>query len=80
MRPKDITVGREYYLVSSKKSKVGCAQEYFTNFKGMKMVVIERLNNFNAINNVLVRGFDHTKMIFIQFWCSAYDLATQTGK
>ena len=80
MKVKEIKNGDDYLLYSSKKSTTGCSDMYFKLFRNQKVTVVQKLNNFNAKNNVLIMGFDYDKLEYIQFWCSAYDLKELNDK
>lgn len=76
MKIKDIEVGQNYKLISSKKSRVGCAAPYFELFKDEDLLVLSKYNNFNNKNIVQVQGVCQKGDIIelVSFWCSPYDL------
>ncbi len=76
MKIKDIYIGKEYKLISDRKSTVGCSSKYFSIFKNKQVVVLNKLNNFNNKNTIHIQGLCQLNDVFelVSFWCSPYDL------
>lgn len=79
MKIKDVKVGGNYILAASKKSRIGGAKEYFERLLGESVFVLNKLNNFNNKNTVLIQGICQKDQHFelVSFWCSPYDLKEQ---
>jgi hypothetical protein len=76
MKLKEIEVGERYILSSSKKSRVGCSEEFFELFKGCELRVLKKLNSHTNKNTVYVEGLNQigNYPTLVSFWCSPYDL------
>jgi hypothetical protein len=76
MNIKDIEVGEYYKLASNRKSRVGCAKDFFEKLHNKEVLVLNKLNNFNNKNIIQIQGVcevdDHFELV--NFWCSPYDL------
>jgi hypothetical protein len=80
MKIKEIEVGHQYILNASKKSRLGCSEEYFKVFLGERVIVLNKLNNFNNKNTVNIQGicYYNKQYELVSFWCSPYDLRELT--
>jgi hypothetical protein len=56
MNIKDIEVGEYYKLASNRKSRVGCAKDFFEKLHNKEVLVLNKLNNFNNKNIIQVQG------------------------
>jgi hypothetical protein len=76
MNIKDIEVGEYYKLASNRKSRVGCAEDFFKKLHNKEVLVLNKLNNFNNKNTIHIQGLDQNgnSLSLVSFWCSPYDL------
>jgi hypothetical protein len=76
MNIKDIEIGKDYILNSSRSSCQGCSSTWFDKLNNEKVHVLKKFNNYQSKNNTYIQGTitkDNT-IKFIRFWCSPYDL------
>jgi len=78
MKLKDIQVGEDYELISKKKSRPGCSEEFFEEFRHHSVTVLKKLNSFHNKNILKIQGVIHDEISgpvkLVNFWCSPYDL------
>jgi len=76
LKIKDVHVGQSYILSDNKKSRLGCSWMYFDTFKNTKVLVTEKLNNFNNKNTIRIQNLSSKDDTYelVSFWCSPYDL------
>lgn len=74
MKHKEIIIGQEYILHSSKNSRPACSSEWFDVLIGQKIMVIDKYNNHSNKNVVKIEAVYKDK--HIEMWCSPFDLRT----
>jgi hypothetical protein len=75
MKVRDIVIGDEYLLSTIRSSSQGCSSQFFQKFHDTKVMVLKKLINYKANNDVFVQVHDQVENNLVSFWCSAFDLS-----
>ncbi len=72
MKHKEITIGQDYRLVSSRYSNPAESENCFKQLMNQKVQVIEKYNDTRSKNTIRIEAI--TDNSIIEIWCSPYDL------
>ena len=72
MKHKEIQIGRDYILASSKRSNPAMALKYFKALIGKKVTAIDKYSDIKNKNVIRIEGVVGNSIV--EMWCSPYDL------
>lgn len=77
MKHKEIIIGHEYILKSSKNSNPAASKKYFRILANKVVRVVDKYNDLKNKNVVRIEGIVDNSII--EMWCSPYDLGVHIG-